>query len=48
MFVVETIARIRRAHFVLGQIDQGDLPGAAGLSENRPQGDPVRGNGFSL
>ncbi len=29
MLVVETIARIRRAHFGAGQVDQGDLPGAA-------------------
>ena len=38
MPVVETIGKIRRAVLRSGQADQGDLPGAEGLSEGGPEG----------
>ena len=38
MLIVETIAKIRREHFVQGQDDQGDLPGAWGIAERGAQG----------
>ena len=41
MLVVETIGRIRREHFVQGQVDQGDRPRPEGLAQHGSQGPAV-------
>jgi hypothetical protein len=40
MLIVETIARIRREHFIQGQDDQGDRPGPEGVERRWSSGRP--------
>ena len=48
MLVVETIAKIRRAYFVQGKIDQGDLPRATSVAEGGAEGSALGGDGVPL
>ena len=48
MLIVETIAKIRRAHFARKKPIKAICPGVPGVAEGRAQGDPVGGDGVSL